>query len=384
MSNRKILSIVFNGLMIMAATVSTVMLGIVGYGRPSGPEHIPLYDYIFFFYVAGKTWLNGLNPYDAFFPYPPNSSLLFTLLSVVDLESSKLLFLILNVVCILVFAYLGLRLYNYPNGEKPFFLFDFKSSLLVAMIIGNIAVANVLWAGQTSILFSTALLASYFYHIRSHDIRSGIFLAIALIKPQLAYTFLLWMVLEKRWKTLAVSIIATIILGIVPIYQRGIITSVLDWMGVLNHYVQGENATFWNLFGLLPLLHDLGIHINSKITLIASMVLVILIHRYDVDIDRSKLLGILAIIGLLLGQAHQYDLIIAASILPYYFKNIDISKKDFKYLAFICFTFVVINFPRKLSLLSDMRILHHHRELIFITLLFFLLIRQPEKNLAER
>ncbi|MBA4395862.1 MAG: hypothetical protein C0394_00510 [Syntrophus sp. (in: bacteria)] len=376
----KALTVVVNSMMIATAALAAVLTGIVGYGRPQGAGHVSLYDYEYFFYEAGRKWLAGLNPYDDFFPYPPNSSLLFMILSGTDLETSKGLFLILNGGCILVFVYLCLRLYHLTRENNPFLLLDFKSSLLAAMIIGNTAVANVLWAGQTSILFSTALLASYYCYIRSRDIWSGLFLALALIKPQLAYTFLLWLILEKRWKILFVSIIGTVLLGIVPIYHRGPITSVLDWVNVLNTYVQGEYETFWNLFGLKPLLQNIGIHISGHITVILSVLSVVLIHRYGLGGDRIKLLGVLAIIGLLLGQAHQYDLVIMASILPYYFNRVDISRDSLKSLVWICLIFVVVNFPRKLLLLTDLRLLHHHREIVFIILLFFLLTGRTEEK----
>jgi len=369
----KALTVVVNSMMIATAALAAVLTGIVGYGRPQGAGHVSLYDYEYFFYEAGRKWLVGLNPYDDFFPYPPNSSLLLMILSGTDLETSKGLFLILNGGCIIVFVYLCLRLYHLTRENNPFLLLDFKSSLLAAMIIGNAAVANVLWGGQTSILFSTALLASYYFYIRSQDIWSGLFLALALIKPQLAYTFLLWLILEKKWKLLSVSVIGTVLLGIVPIYHRGPMTAVLDWVNVLNHYLQGEYETFWNLFGLKPLLQDMGIYISGRITVIISLLSVVLIHRYGLGNDKAKLLGILAIIGLLLGQAHQYDLVIAVSILPYYFQRVDISRDSLKSLVWICLVFVIVNFPRKLLLLSDLRLLHHHREIVFLILLFFLL-----------
>lgn len=376
----KALTVVVNSVMIATAALATVLTGIAGYGRPQGAGHVSLFDFEYFFYEAGRKWLTGLNPYDDFFPYPPNASLLLMILSGPDLETSKALFLILNGCCLFIFAYLCLRLYHLSRENAPFLIFDFKSSLLAAMIIGNTAVANVLWAGQTSILFSTALLASYYCYIRSKDVGCGLFLALALIKPQLAYTFMFWLMLEKRWKILFVSVIGTVLLGIVPIYHRGPITSVLDWVNVLNHYVHGEYETFWNLFGLKPLLQDIGIYINWPIIVLMSIPSVALIHRYGLGNDRTKLLGVLAIVGLLLGQAHQYDLVIMASLLPYYFKRVDISKDSLKSLVWICLIFVVVNFPRKLLLLSDFRLLHHHREIIFIILLFFLLARRTEEK----
>ncbi|MDP2853979.1 MAG: glycosyltransferase 87 family protein [Smithellaceae bacterium] len=381
MKNRKLIIMILNCIMIITAITFVIMFGISGYGRPQGPQHISLYDFNYI-YSAGKEWLSGLNPYVGGLPYPPNSSSLFMLLSVTDLQTSRILFIMINIFCIMVFVYLCMKLYNFENKNKQFFLFDFKSSLLIAMIVGNVFIVNILWTGQTTILFSTALLASYYFYIRSYDIRSGILLAIALIKPQLAYTFLLWLLLEKKWKTLATAIISTAILGIVPIYNRGIITAVQDWTNNLNNYVQSLHSEhLWVLFGLKPLLLDFEIRTNSLIIFACSMVLVILIHQFHKDISKLKLLGILTIIGLLLGQAGQYDVLIIASLLPYYFINI--SNKDFNKIILLCLMFIIINFPRKLLLLSDCRILHHHREIILIIVLFFLLFRREEQPISS-
>lgn len=372
MNHRRQMIIIFNFVMIITAITLAVMFGIAGYGRPHGPQDFSLYDFSSYIYPAGKMWLNGLNPYDGFFPYPPNSALFCMLLSVTNLETSKILFWGLNILCILLWVYLCMKLYNHQNREKIFFLFDVRLSILISMLVGNVYIFNVLWVGQTSIFIAAALLASYYFYFRSSEISSGIFLAFALNKPQLAYTFFVWLVLEKKWKTLAASIVTTIILGIVPIYNRGIITTTQDWINVLNEYIQVVNRVcFWNLFGLQPLFKDFGIQIGTPVIFICSIILIILIHKYYATPDIFELYGILTIIGLLLGQASQYDLIIIAPMLTHYLMKISIH--DFKKVILLCLTFMIMNFPRSHLLLSDFRILHHHRVIILIIMLLSLL-----------
>ncbi|MBI5591929.1 MAG: DUF2029 domain-containing protein [Deltaproteobacteria bacterium] len=396
MGNKRYFVMIFNCIMIIAAITSATMFGIFGYGRPKGPQHFSLYDFNVF-YLAGKTWLNGLNAYDATtackqviglwdpksynFAYPPHSALLFMLLSAPNFENSKLLLIILNIFCMIGFVYICLNIYKLSSERKQFFLLDFKSSLLISIIVGNSFIANILWVGQTSIILSTALLASYYFYIRSREIRSGILLAFALMKPQLAFTFLLWLLLEKKWKTLTASIISVVILSIVPIYNRGIITSIHDWMLAMNNYLRtGNSEGAWNLFGIQSTLYDLGFQVSSPIIFICSILLVLIIHQFVMKINIFNLLGILAIIGFLFGQAaHQYDIIIIiASILPYYLRKI--SKKDFINYFFFFLTIVAINFPRKLLFLSDNRILHHHREIILIIVLLFQIVRREERQ----
>lgn len=381
MKYRNHLVMIINSMMIIASITLAIAFGILGYSRPDGLQDVSLYDFSAYIYPAGKMWLSGLNPYDVFlFPYPPNSALFCMLLSITDLENSKILFLILNVCCVIVFVYLCVKLFRHSNIKRQFFLLDPTSSILISMLIGNVFIFNVLWVGQTSILITAALLASYYFYMRSDEVRSGIFLALALIKPQLAFTFFVWLLLEKKWKTLASSAVATVVLGIVPIYNHGIIKTIHDWISILNKYIQNVNSEcFWNLFGLQPLLKDFGIHINSPIIFICSILSVILIHRFYHNKDILELYGILTIIGLLLGQASQYDLIIITPLLTYFLLKIPI--KDFIKIFLFLFTFIIMNYPRQRLLLSDIRILHHHRVIVLVIVLLSLLLAKEGKQM---
>lgn len=320
MKTGKLTVIALNMLMVATAIMSSLLFGILGTGRqPQGPGGFSLPDFTLYIYPAGKLWLNGSNPYDGFFPYPPNSSLFCILLSLADLETSKMIYQVLNLSCMTGLVYLCLRLYRLADRANEVSPWDFKSSLLISILVGNVFVFNTLWIGQTSLFITTMLLASYYHHIRSHEVRSGIFLALALNKPQLVFTFLLWLLLEKKWKTLAVAAAMTVILGIVPIWQRGPMTTVLDWINLLIQYVRVVNQDcFWNLFGLQPLLTDLGIRIDSIAVFASSALIVILIHRYRPNHPSLKLYGILTMVGLLLGQASQYDLVVILPAAAYY------------------------------------------------------------------
>lgn len=379
MKKRRFLIVFFNSAMIITAITLAVMFGILGYGRPLGFQHFSLYDFNYI-HAAGQAWFNGLNPYVDGFPYPPNSSLLFIMLSLNDLHTSRITFIILNIFCIIVFSSLFIILYNKYNhsDEKQFILFDFKSSLLVSMAAGNVFIANILWTGQTTILFFTALVVSYYFYIRSYEIRSGFFLAIALIKPQLSYTLLIWLCLEKKWKTLVAAMISTVFLGAVPIYNRGLITSIFDWLTVLNNYVQSLHSEYlWVLFGLKPLLLEFGIRTNSIVIFACSIVTIIMIHHFYNNTNKLKIFAILMFVGLLLGQVGQYDALIMASILPYCMINI--GNADHKKIALLVATFIILNFPRNILLLSDYRILFHHREIVAIIALSLLLLSRKEQ-----
>ena len=380
MKNRNVIVPVFNSLMILAAITAALMVGILGYGRPHGPGDISQYDFRVI-YSAGKSWWNGLNPYDLtgvkpgdfLFAYPPNSSLIFMLLSIASYGTSKILLLLADITCIGIFSYCSVRMLNMYNilldNPKQFFLHDFKTSLLIFMLIGNSYIINMLWMGQSTIIFSTALLCAYFFYIQSIEIMSGVFLAIALNKPQLSYTFFIWLLLEKKWKIIITVIFVTLILMVAPIYERGLISSLYDWLHVLQKHVQSlYQFGFLNLVGIRAMFYDFGIHLNSPMLFLLSVLLIIIIHHYYYDINIFNLLGILVMIALLFVQAHQYDIFVLATILPYYF--VTIRKHNYFKFAMLCLVFIALNFPhRKILLLSNYRILHHHRDIIVIMLL---------------
>ena len=380
MKNRNVIVPVFNSLMILAAITAALMVGILGYGRPHGPGDISQYDF-HVIYSAGKSWWNGLNPYDLtgvkpgdfLFPYPPNSSFIFMLLSITNYEISRILFWLTDIVSIMIFSYCSIRIYNSYNASlshsRRFFLYDFKSSLLVFMIIVNSFIINMLWVGQSTIMFSTALLCAYFFYIQSSEIMAGILLAVALNKPQLSYAFFIWLLLERKWKIIISTLVTTFILTATPIYERGLLTTLFDWIHVLQTHEQSlYHFGFWNLIGIRAMFYDFGIHLNSPMLFLLSVLLIITIHHYYYDINIFNLLGILVMIALLFVQTHQYDIFVLATILPYYF--VTIRKHNYFKFAMLCLVFIALNFPhRKILLLSNHRILHHHRDIIVILLL---------------
>jgi hypothetical protein len=188
-------------LLIGFAITAVVLLGIVGYGRSSYLQQtIHLLD-TKYFYLAGRTWLEGLNPYDPAiacktladackpqdysFAYPPSSAPFLMLLALLDLRDAQIVFILANIICLILFVCTSIRILSASIGNQHF-IADIRKSLFIAMAIGNVAVANTLWMGQTSIIISTFIALSYYFYSQSHDIKSGLFLALALMKPQLS------------------------------------------------------------------------------------------------------------------------------------------------------------------------------------------------------
>lgn len=395
MFKHKIAVIIVSCLLICSATTALILFGMVGYGRPKVSPQWTRTD-VHIIYLAGKTWLNGLNAYDASiatktlkglcspetydFAYPPSSAILFMLLALMDLEDAKTAFDVVNILCMIILIYYSNLILSASIGNQ-FFLTDFRKSLLIAMIIGNAAVANVINMGQTSIIMSTFLLLAYYFYIQSNDIKSGIFLALALLKPQLSFTFFLWLLLGKKWKILTASFISTLLFSIVPFYVRGIDRTVMDWIHAIGKYLTQPQHLLRRLFGAKELLNDIGIQIHYPfIMLLISLLLVVIYHRHSTSTNNLNLIGILASIALLFGQAQQYDLVIAVTILPYFMARI--SETDYKSLLLLVISFLLFNLPRTEFLVKYG--VTRHREIILLVLLLVMVIKQDKGSLKHQ
>lgn len=392
MFHNKRFTIIISCLLIFTAITAVAIFGIAGLGRSSMVQERIRID-AKFFYLAGKTWLEGLNPYDAAtacklvdgicriypysYAYPPSSAIFVLSIAWLDLKNALLALVIFNMLCLMLFVYVNLRILSKAIGNQPV-LTDIRKSLLVAMFIGNVAVANTFWMGQTGIFISAALIMSYYCYWQSKDVASGLFLALALLKPQLSYPFLLWLLLEKRWKILASAIVATFLFFLVPFSMRGIAPTLWEWINGLERYFSdpANQAGHFTLSAIRQLLNHLGLHTySSVIAVVISLILIVILHRYRKNINIMNLFGILAIIGLLFGQAHHYDLVLALAVLPFFLSKVSVS--DYRSLFLIVLFFILFNMPRVAFLLKfDNWILHSHREIILLGALLLMLGRR--------
>lgn len=393
--NRKF-TIVISCLLIFTAITAVALFGIAGYGRSSMLQERIRID-TKFFYLAGKTWLEGLNPYDAAeacklvdgvcsiypyaYAYPPSSAVFVMSLALLDLKYAQLAVIMINILCLFIFVYINLRILSASIGNQHS-LTDIRKSLLIAMLIGNIAVANTLWMGQTGIFISAALIMSYYCYRQSKDISSGLFLSLALLKPQLSYPFLLWLLLEKKWKILTASLVATFFLFLVPFSIRGVGPTLWEWINGLGHYLRdpANQTGKFTLSAARHLLHDLGLQTHtSLIAILISLILVTIMHRYCKNINMMNLFGILSIIGLLLGQAHHYDLVLALAILPFFLSKISLT--DYRSLSLLTLLFVIFNLPRVAFLLRfDHWAINSHREIMLLGVLLIMLRKHEQTN----
>lgn len=140
--------------------------------------------------------------------------------------------------------------------------FGFKPKPVIMALLG-VAIAIEYSNLRGTLLGQPAMVTFLFYTLgwvllrKSHDIPSGVFFALALIKPQMIVLILvpplLWAMREKRWKVIASFITATLILvGAGCLLQP---TWILDFLHAIGAYQQYTSAAY-NYAPVLKLITD--------------------------------------------------------------------------------------------------------------------------------
>jgi hypothetical protein len=235
---------------LLCACILLVVKGIIGVGLSQSMASNVDTKYL---YVAGLSWLEGLNAYDpevasrlgadvslgGFF-YPPQIAPLCLLLAAFPWAKAKVVMTLLNVFSAGVLAFFCVLLVKRPKvkmlkvpGSSPWWF-------IPAIIISNPITINVIWLGQTTLIAAAALVSGWYYAYRDRWVLSGILIAIASIKPQLSLLVILWLLLERRWQLLAVAAVTTLIFSLVPMAISGPIdvffTGSLPWGNIKMYF----------------------------------------------------------------------------------------------------------------------------------------------------
>lgn len=317
---------------LLCACIVLVVKGIIGVGLSQSMASNVDTKYL---YVAGLSWLEGLNAYDpevasrlgadvslgGFF-YPPQIAPLCLLLAAFPWAKAKVVMTLLNVFSAGVLAFFCVLLVKRPEvkvlkvpGYSPWWF-------IPAIVISNPLTINVLWLGQTTLIAAAALVSGWYYAYRDRWVLSGILIAIASIKPQLSLLVILWLLLERRWRLLAVAAATTLIFSLVPMAISGPIEVFFNWFASLGQHknifsnVLGSGA----VFSIQDILYASGIKVPQLFPL--GIVLTGLLWWYRSRLIIDDVVGILVAISLLFGLAHHYDLVALAPLLAAFWRHL--------------------------------------------------------------
>jgi hypothetical protein len=203
------------------------------------------------FQAAGRTWLGGESPYDRAsldrhfpregsylpaFASPPVTAPFFMGLGLLSEGTAVRVVRALDLVALALLTWLAARMAWEPLTPG---LFPAPRSVIwyfAAVFAVSTFTIQALWLGQVSLIGAAALQGTWYLDRRRQALAAGICLAVASIKPQLMMLPLLWLLLERRWRLIAASGIAAMILMAYPLATNGPITEMKAWLGAIQDY----------------------------------------------------------------------------------------------------------------------------------------------------
>ncbi len=311
---------------LLCACTALIVVAIIGFSQHFDTKYL---------YVAGLSWWEGLNAYDpevasrlganqnagGFF-YPPQIAPLCLMLAAFSWTQAKVLITLLNVFCAGILAFFCVLLVKQPQVKQLKVTGSSPLWFIPAIVLGNPFTFQVIMLGQTTLVVTTALVSGWYYAYRDKWILSGILIAISTIKPQLSLLVILWLLLERRWRILAVAAVTTLIFCLVPMVITGPIDVFFHWFASLGEHknVFANVLGFPAVFSIQNLLYTAGIKVPQLLPL--AIVITGLLWRYRSRLIIDDMIGLLLAISVLFGLAHHYDLIALAPLMAGFWRHL--------------------------------------------------------------
>lgn len=353
---------------LLGACVVLLVVAIIGSNQQVDTKYL---------YVAGLSWWEGLNAYDpevasrlganqstgGFF-YPPQIAPLCLMLAAFPWTQAKVVMTLLNVFCAGVLAFFCVLLVKQPQVKQIKVPGSGSLWFMPAIVLANPFTFQVILLGQTTLIVTTAIVSGWYYAYRKRWVLSGVLIAISTIKPQLSLLVILWLVLERRWRILAVAAVTTLIFCLVPMVITGPIDVFFHWFASLEAHknVFANVLGFPAVFSLQNLLYTAGIQVPQLLPL--GIVITVLLWRYRSRLVIDDVIGLLLAIAVLFGLAHHYDLIALAPLMAAFWRHLYHRPRA----TFIALTVMfVMCFPRNvLMTFIDSELLLQYRVLLVI------------------
>jgi hypothetical protein len=328
---------------LVSTGLALLCFGIVGIGRDGGLFQTG--SDIRFIYVAGQTWLHGLNAYDPEiasrisgnfgiaverydFAYPPQIAPFSLFLALFPLIIARWVMLVLNLGAIALLCRLCTHWVANPETAPLKLQTPGYRWTIPALVVGNPFTLHIVWMGQTTLIALAAVMGAWYCMRRDRLWMAGIFIAIATIKPQLSILIVLWFILERRWRILGIAAIAGLIFCLVPMVISGPIEVWGEWFGgIANYKSQPYNSLgFRHMFGIQNVLAIIGLPAPNLLPLAMGLTVALWWYRHKFIID--DLFGVLLGLALLFGFAHDYDLVALIPLLPLFWLHLQDRIKD--------------------------------------------------------
>jgi hypothetical protein len=299
-----------------------ILFGTTGVMR-NGPSHIDMQV----FYGAGSWYLDGVSPYGPprtppslraqnldmkFYGYPPHFAPFSIALASLDFAVAKAVFLVVNLAAALALAAAVVRLACGAPASRT--VSPVVLAIVAFVILASPFAAHVLWLGNTTLIVAASLAAGWWLARTGRSVLAGILFAVASLKPQFAALPLLWLLLERRWKTLAAAAATGLVLFAYHAVAIGPLESIWQWLASVAIYQSAaENALgYQHRFGVRDLLYAAGLHTPPLAP--AAFILAGIAWWYRQHLGSLDELAILSTLTVLFLPVHDYDLVVLAPL----------------------------------------------------------------------
>ncbi|MEH1787519.1 MAG: glycosyltransferase family 87 protein [Nostoc sp.] len=278
------------------------------------------YDFSYF-YIAGKCWLNHQSPYNLYtytntfnsvkevssiyrhdpFAYPPQIAAFCVLLALLDFSSARIIVIALNLIAAGLLAILAVKLVTDAEKPRPASSMSTTKWLLPSLILAYHSTGILVWMGQITLMIGASMVGAWYFTInRKKFLLGGLLLGLSTMKPQYLILPVLWLFLERQWKTLIVASIVSFALAVFGLLMlsNSPIYSIQEWLQAFSEYQTRRNAMGGDqVMGLPSALTDVGLNIPGLSVLIIGIAVITIVLWFN----RSKF-GADDIFGILLSM----------------------------------------------------------------------------------
>jgi len=165
------------------------------------------------FHAAGLMWWRGGNPFldhRLVYAYPPQAAPLFMAFALLPYATARWLNIALNSAALAALFAVYVRWFTEDRSLARMPLL--RVCAATAILISPMTDLSI-DLGQIAILVTGLIgVGWYLLYEKKRDVLAGIFLGIASIKPQLALLFLVWLVIDRKWRALAAAASTALVL----------------------------------------------------------------------------------------------------------------------------------------------------------------------------
>lgn len=202
------------------------------------------------FYLSGKQVINGKNPYmligKDIIRNPPPALLLFTLLPLLPIKTSQIVWFILSFISFIAGSYYLFKILDKVNGNKSSYEKNWKIWLIyLSLAFIFFPFRYNLGSGQVN-NFLFLLLVLTFYLLQSKkELWSALFLSLAILLKITPIFLLFTLFLEKKIKVIVWTFIDTILISVTTFLLLGY-NIFKNYFGILKSFFNFGIQTYYN------------------------------------------------------------------------------------------------------------------------------------------